>query len=119
MASRTPSAAVQNHARTQGWKETLCILIGSRKTPSVYSYVCGEPGFASETKFDSGARVAQLYASLSENSAAELEDRSWFMQRIEAAAPCEASLASLSGWPAIYRFPLLHARNHAKFGSYK
>ena len=54
---------------------------------------CGQPLFASETKFESGTGWPSFYAPISEEAVAEKEDRSWFMTRTEVlCSRCDAHL---------------------------
>ncbi|MEQ8355875.1 MAG: peptide-methionine (R)-S-oxide reductase MsrB [Kiloniellaceae bacterium] len=64
------------------------------KTPGTYHcVVCGEPLFASATKFDSGTGWPSFYAPLDDKAVAEKEDRGLWMRRTEVlCAACDAHL---------------------------
>jgi peptide-methionine (R)-S-oxide reductase len=54
---------------------------------------CGQPLFASETKFESGTGWPSFYAPIGKEAVAEKEDRSWFMTRTEVlCSRCDAHL---------------------------
>ena len=54
---------------------------------------CGQPLFASTTKFESGTGWPSFYAPISKENVAEKSDRSWFMTRTEVlCARCDAHL---------------------------
>ena len=64
------------------------------KTPGTYHcVVCGEPLFASTTKYDSGTGWPSFYAPVDETSVATKEDRTLWMRRTEVlCAACDAHL---------------------------
>ena len=64
------------------------------ETPGMYKcIVCGEPLFASETKYHSGCGWPAFYAPLAEEKIDEHNDRSFGMQRTEVTcAKCGAHL---------------------------
>ena len=66
----------------------------NEKAAGTYTCVCcGEPLFASETKFDSGTGWPSYYKSISDEAIAEHDDRGWFMRRTEVrCAACDAHL---------------------------
>ena len=54
---------------------------------------CGTPLFDSATKFESGTGWPSFYAPISAENVRNVEDRSWFMRRIEVVcAACDAHL---------------------------
>jgi peptide-methionine (R)-S-oxide reductase len=66
----------------------------SEKRPGTYACVCcGEPLFASDTKFNSGTGWPSFYKPLGSDAIEEQDDRSWFMRRTEVrCAKCDAHL---------------------------
>ncbi|MCB1481151.1 MAG: peptide-methionine (R)-S-oxide reductase MsrB [Rhodobiaceae bacterium] len=66
----------------------------NQKGAGMYNCVCcGEPLFASGTKFDSGTGWPSYYQPVNGEAVAEHEDRSWFMRRTEVrCAACDAHL---------------------------
>lgn len=67
------------------------------KTPGVYRCAgCGEPLFASDTKFDSGSGWPSFYDALAPEKLEEVEDRSYGMVRTEVrCAKCGGHLGHL------------------------
>ena len=66
----------------------------TEKAAGLYSCVCcGEPLFASKTKFNSGTGWPSYYAPVSGAAVSEYTDRSFFMRRTEVrCAKCDAHL---------------------------
>lgn len=66
----------------------------ANKEPGTYECICcGQPLFASETKFDSGTGWPSFYQPLDKEAVAEKQDRSWFMTRTEVlCSRCDAHL---------------------------
>ena len=64
------------------------------KDPGTYECICcGQPLFASETKFESGTGWPSFFQPLSKEAVAEKQDRSWFMTRTEVlCSRCDAHL---------------------------
>ena len=64
------------------------------KDAGTYQCVCcGQPLFASDTKFDSGTGWPSFWQPISRDAVAEKEDRSWFSSRTEVlCSRCDAHL---------------------------
>jgi peptide-methionine (R)-S-oxide reductase len=64
------------------------------KEPGTYVCVCcGQPLFASETKFDSGTGWPSFWQPIAADAVEDREDRSWFMRRVETVCSrCDAHL---------------------------
>ena len=69
----------------------------NEKAAGMYNCVCcGEPLFASQTKFDSGTGWPSFYAPATEQAVSEHNDRSFFMRRTEVrCAKCDAHLGHI------------------------
>jgi peptide-methionine (R)-S-oxide reductase len=80
--------------REHGTERAFTGRYWNTKTKGTYHCVCcGEPLFASATKFDSGTGWPSFWAPVSEDAVATKEDRSFFMRRTEAlCAKCDAHL---------------------------
>lgn len=58
-------------------------LLNNKRSGTYKCAGCGQPLFASETKFDSGSGWPSFYAPISETSIDERTDRTLFMSRTE------------------------------------
>jgi len=81
-------------AREHGTERPFTGRYWNTKTPGTYACVCcGQPLFASATKFDSGTGWPSFWAPLDEKAVAVREDRSHAMTRTEVlCATCDAHL---------------------------
>ena len=83
-----------NVTRNHGTERAFTGKYHATKDAGTYMCICcGQPLFASETKFESGTGWPSFYAPISEEAVAEKEDRSWFMTRTEVlCSRCDAHL---------------------------
>jgi peptide-methionine (R)-S-oxide reductase len=83
-----------NVTRKHGTERAFTGEYHATKTPGVYECICcGQPLFASETKFDSGTGWPSYWQPISKDAVAEKEDRSWFSTRTEVlCSRCDAHL---------------------------
>ena len=81
-------------AREHGTERPFTGRYWNTKTPGTYACICcGQPLFASATKFDSGTGWPSFWAPLDEKAVAIREDRSHAMTRTEVlCATCDAHL---------------------------
>jgi peptide-methionine (R)-S-oxide reductase len=81
-------------AREHGTERAFTGRYHATKTPGTYACVCcGQPLFASDTKFDSGTGWPSFWAPIDEEAVATKEDRGWFMRRTEVlCSRCDAHL---------------------------
>ena len=80
--------------REHGTERPFANRYHATKTPGTYSCICcGQPLFASTTKFDSGTGWPSFWAPISRDAVAEKIDKGWFMTRTEIlCAKCDAHL---------------------------
>ena len=83
-----------NVARKHGTERAFTGKWHATKDPGTYQCICcGQPLFASETKFDSGTGWPSFFQPISKEAVAEKQDRSWFMTRTEVlCSRCDAHL---------------------------
>ena len=81
-------------ARQKGTERAFTGQYWDTKTPGTYACVCcGEPLFASDTKFDSGTGWPSFYQPMDKGAVATEQDNSFFMRRTEVmCAKCNAHL---------------------------
>lgn len=80
--------------RKHGTERAFSHPLNNEKRAGTFKCVCcGEPLFASETKFESGTGWPSYWAPLSPEAVSEHSDRSFFMTRTEVrCANCDAHL---------------------------
>jgi len=83
-----------NVTRKHGTERAFTGKWEANKEPGTYVCICcGEPLFASESKFDSGTGWPSFFQPISKEAVAEKQDRSWFMTRTEVlCSRCDAHL---------------------------
>ena len=83
-----------NVTRKHGTERAFTGKWHATKDPGTYECICcGQPLFASETKFESGTGWPSFFQPLSKEAVAEKQDRSWFMTRTEVlCSRCDAHL---------------------------
>jgi peptide-methionine (R)-S-oxide reductase len=81
-------------ARKHGTEPAFTSPLNAEKREGIYHCVCcGEPVFASDTKFESGTGWPSFYKPAAPGAVEEQEDRAFFMKRTEVhCARCEAHL---------------------------
>lgn len=81
-------------ARKHGTEPAFTSPLNAEKRDGIYHCVCcGEPVFASDTKFESGTGWPSFYKPAAPGAVEEQEDRAFFMKRTEVhCARCEAHL---------------------------
>jgi len=80
--------------RKHGTERAFSGKYHANKDAGTYECVCcGQPLFASETKFDSGTGWPSFFEPINKEAVAEKDDRSWFMTRTEVlCSRCDAHL---------------------------
>ena len=88
------TAEQYNVTRKHGTERAFSGKWHANKEPGTYVCICcGQPLFASETKFESGTGWPSYYEPIDKEAVAEKEDRSWFMTRTEVlCSRCDAHL---------------------------
>jgi peptide-methionine (R)-S-oxide reductase len=83
-----------NVTRNHGTERAFTGEYHATKDPGTYECVCcGQPLFASETKFDSGTGWPSFFQPVAKEAVTEKEDRGWFMKRTEVlCSRCDAHL---------------------------
>jgi peptide-methionine (R)-S-oxide reductase len=83
-----------NVTRKHGTERAFTGKWHATKDPGTYECICcGQPLFASETKFESGTGWPSFFQPISKEAVAEKQDRSWFMTRTEVlCSRCDAHL---------------------------
>ncbi|HEX3060749.1 MAG TPA: peptide-methionine (R)-S-oxide reductase MsrB [Usitatibacter sp.] len=83
-----------NVTRKHGTERAFTGKWHATKDPGTYECICcGQPLFASETKFESGTGWPSFFQPLSKEAVTEKQDRSWFMTRTEVlCSRCDAHL---------------------------
>jgi peptide-methionine (R)-S-oxide reductase len=91
---RQLSAEEYKVAREHGTERPFANRYWNTKTPGTYACVCcGQPLFASDTKYDSGSGWPSFWAPIADGAVAEKDDRSLLMRRTEVlCAKCDAHL---------------------------
>jgi peptide-methionine (R)-S-oxide reductase len=80
--------------RKHGTERAFSGAYHAAKDPGTYECICcGQPLFASETKFESGTGWPSFWQPVAKEAVTEKDDRSWFMTRTEVlCARCDAHL---------------------------
>ena len=83
-----------NVTRNHGTERAFTGEYHATKDPGTYECVCcGQPLFASETKFDSGTGWPSFFQPVAKEAVTEKEDRGWLMKRTEVlCSRCDAHL---------------------------
>jgi peptide-methionine (R)-S-oxide reductase len=81
-------------ARKKGTERAFSGPLNDNKEAGTYKCICcNEPLFSSETKFESGTGWPSFYKPLNDEMVGEIEDRSFFMRRVEVICnKCDAHL---------------------------
>jgi peptide-methionine (R)-S-oxide reductase len=80
--------------RKHGTERAFAGKYATSKDAGIYACICcGQPLFASETKFESGTGWPSFWKPLSKEAVTEKSDRSWFTTRTEVlCSRCDAHL---------------------------
>ena len=80
--------------REHGTERPFANRYHATKTRGTYTCICcGQPLFASDTKFDSGTGWPSFWAPIDQQAVAEKTDKGWFMTRTEIlCSKCDAHL---------------------------
>ena len=80
--------------RKHGTERAFSGAYHATKDAGTYECICcGQPLFASETKFDSGTGWPSFWQPVAKEAVTEKDDRSWFMTRTEVlCSRCDAHL---------------------------
>ncbi len=83
-----------NVTRKHGTERAFTGKWHATKDAGTYECICcGQPLFASDTKFESGTGWPSFFQPLSKEAVTEKQDRSWFMTRTEVlCSRCDAHL---------------------------
>jgi len=92
---KTQLSKEQYHVtRKKGTERAFTGPLNDNKAAGTYNCICcNEPLFSSETKYESGSGWPSFYKPLNEEMVGEIEDRSFFMRRVEVICnKCDAHL---------------------------
>jgi peptide-methionine (R)-S-oxide reductase len=80
--------------RKAGTERAFSGIYAESKDPGTYTCICcGQPLFASDTKFDSGTGWPSFWKPIAKDAVEEKEDNSWFSKRVEVVCSrCDAHL---------------------------
>jgi peptide-methionine (R)-S-oxide reductase len=83
-----------NVTRKHGTERAFTGAYHATKEAGIYECICcGQPLFASDSKFDSGTGWPSYFEPIDASAVTEKEDRSWFATRVEVlCSRCDAHL---------------------------